>query len=131
MNSNPRVLRGRVVSGEGNFSYWIEKLQEHYERKTGMRLFPGTLNLELEHPYSVPPEVIRLEKEEYGGAVSVNIVPCKVFGRAAFILRPDKIEQGQSDRPKTVIEIACDVKLREVYRLEDGDIVEVLLAEGA
>ncbi|HVG34151.1 MAG TPA: DUF120 domain-containing protein [Pyrinomonadaceae bacterium] len=131
MSSNPRVLRGRVVSGEGNFSYWIEKLQEHYERKTGMRLFPGTLNLELEHPYSVPLEVMRLEKEEYGGTVSVNIVPCRVFGRAAFILRPDKIEQGQSARPKTVIEIACDVKLREVYGLEDGDTVEVLLAEGA
>ena len=36
-----------------------------------------------------------------------------------------------NDRPKTVIEIACDVKLRELYGLEDGDMVEVLLAEGA
>lgn len=126
-----RVLRGRVASGEGNFSYWIEKLQDHYERKTGMRLFPGTLNLELEHPYSVPLEVIRLEKEEYGGTVSVNIVPCRIFGRAAFILRPDRIELGQSDRPKTVIEIACAIKLRDVYGLEDGDIVEVELAEEA
>lgn len=113
----------------GNFSYWIEKLHDHYERKTGMRLFPGTLNVELDHPYSVPDGVIRLEKEEYGGTVSVNIVPCRIFGRAAFILRPDRIEMNQSSRPKTIIEIACDVKLRELYELEDGDTVEVELSE--
>jgi riboflavin kinase len=48
------ILRGRVVSGMGNFSYWIEKLHEHHTRKTGMQLFPGTLNLQLDEPYSLP-----------------------------------------------------------------------------
>jgi riboflavin kinase, archaea type len=127
--SSVKVLRGRVTSGTGNFSYWIERLSAHYERKTGMLFFPGTLNVQLDHPYSVPAEVIRLEKEEYGGTVSVSIVPCRVFGRAAFILRPDRIEQGQSFRPRSVVEIACDVKLREVYGLEDGDMVEIELPE--
>lgn len=41
-------ISGRVVSGMGNFSIWIEKLYEHYLRKTGMLLFPGTLNLQLD-----------------------------------------------------------------------------------
>lgn len=127
--SNPKVLRGRVTSGVGDFSYWIEKLHEHYLRKTGMRLFPGTLNVELDHPYSVPERVIRLEKEEYGGTVSVSIVPCRIFGREAFILRPDRIEMSQSSRPKTIVEIACDVRLRDLYELEDGDTVEVELIE--
>jgi len=35
------VLSGIVVSGQGNFSYWLEKLNEHYSRKTGMSLFPA------------------------------------------------------------------------------------------
>jgi riboflavin kinase, archaea type len=125
--SNPKFLKGKVVSGMGDFARWIEKLQDYYQRKTGMRLFPGTLNLELEHPYSVPADSLRLEKEEYGGTVSVNIVPCRVFGREAFILRPDRIESGHSFRPKTIIEVACDVKLRDLYGLEDGDTVEVEL----
>jgi hypothetical protein len=60
----------------GNFSYWIEKLQDHYQRKTGMRLYPGTLNIELEEAYSLPKRVVRLEASEYGGTVSVNMVPC-------------------------------------------------------
>jgi riboflavin kinase len=124
------TLRGKVVSGMGNFSYWIEKLQDHYERKTGMRLFPGTLNVELDEPYSLPRQVIRLEGSEYGGTVSVNMVPCRIQrpdgeGRRAFLLRTDANEEGRGHHPKTIVEIATDVKLREYLHLQDGDVVEI------
>lgn len=122
------VLRGKVVSGMGNFSFWIEKLHEHYFLKTGMRLFPGTLNLEIEEPYSLPKQVIRLEAQEYGGTVSVNIVPCSIFGRKAFILRTDANEEGRGHHPRTIIEVATDVKLRDQFHLKDGDVVEVVTA---
>jgi CTP-dependent riboflavin kinase len=59
-------LRGKVVSGLGNFSQWIERLSSFYEHKTGMRLYPGTLNLDLPSDYSLPAEGIRLEADEYG-----------------------------------------------------------------
>ncbi|WP_375514853.1 DUF120 domain-containing protein [uncultured Nostoc sp.] len=49
-----KILKGKVVSGLGNFSYWIEKLQEYYLRKTGMKFFPGTLNIQLDQPYHLP-----------------------------------------------------------------------------
>jgi riboflavin kinase len=118
---------GVVVSGMGNFSFWLEKLESFYTQKTGMCLFPGTLNLRLAEPYSLPAEVIRLEKEEYGGTVSVSMVPCSVFGRRAFLLRTDANEAGQGHHSKNIIEIATDIKLREEYQLSDGDEVEVLL----
>ena len=121
------VLKGVVVSGMGNFSFWIEKLESYYTRKTGMRLFPGTLNLCLAEPYSLPVDVIRLEKEEYGGTVSVSMVPCSVFGRRAFLLHTDANEEGRGHHPKNIIEIATDVRLRDAYELKDGDEVEVHL----
>jgi riboflavin kinase len=121
------VLKGVVVSGMGNFSYWIEKLESFYSQKTGMRLYPGTLNLRLPEPYSLPADVIRLEKEEYGGTVSVSLLPCTIFGRHAFLLRTDKNESGQGDHPRNIIEIATDVKLRDAYGLKDGDEVEIFL----
>jgi hypothetical protein len=34
----------------------MERLREFYARKTGMVLYPGTLNLELEEPWTVPPD---------------------------------------------------------------------------
>jgi riboflavin kinase len=119
------VLRGRVVAGVGNFSYWMTVLEELYTRKTGIRLFPGTLNLQLERPYRLPARRMRIEKEEYGGTVSVNLVPCRVFGREAFLMRTDQNEAGVGHHPHTIIEIACAVKLRDEYSLMDGDLVEV------
>ena len=118
-----RVLKGKVVTGVGNFSFWIEKLQDHYREKTGMRLFPGTLNIQLDEPFELPRRRVRLEAEEYGGRVSVNIVPCKILGLAAVILRTDKADSEPESRK--VIEVACEVKLRERHQLRDGDVVEV------
>jgi riboflavin kinase len=115
------VLTGRVVTGVGNFAYWIERLQEHYRRKTGVSLFPGTLNVQLEEEYGVPSGALRLEAEEYGGAVSVNIIPCRLLGERAFILRTDAAERDS----KHVIEVACELKLRDKYNLRDGDTVRV------
>jgi len=122
-------LNGKVVSGMGNFGYWIEKLAEHYERKTGMKLFPGTLNVRLETPYSLPSRVTRLEAEEYGGTVSVNIVPCSIFGRRGFILRTDANEAERGHHPKTIVEVAADVRLRDYFHLTDGDAVEIETTE--
>jgi len=123
------VLRGEVTSGRRDFGRWIEKLQDHYKRKTGMRLFPGTLNLRLNEPFSLSGSVIRLEKEEYGGRVSVNMIPCRILGRDAFILRTDQNENGSGHHPKIILEIATDVKLRDVFGLVDGDTVEVEIPE--
>lgn len=88
-------LEGRVVTGDGNFGYWIERLRKHYRHKTGMLLFPGTLNIKLCEPFDLPASRRRLEAEEYGGAVSVNIVPCTILGKKAVILRTDKAESDQ------------------------------------
>ncbi len=119
------VLTGKVVSGVGNFAYWIERLSDHYLRKTGLRLFPGTLNVQLEEEYSIPANVLRLEGEEYGGTVSVNIVPCRVLGEEAVILRTDSNERGEGAHPRSVIEVACEVKLRDRYDLRDGDVIQI------
>jgi riboflavin kinase len=115
------------VTGVGNFAFWIEKLQEHYQNKTGMKLFPGTLNIQLDEPFELPQNRARLEAKEYGGTVSVNIVPCKVLGHQAVILRTDKADS--EPQSKTIIEVACEVKLRYKHELKDGDVVEVEVAD--
>ena len=122
-----RVLKGKVVTGVGNFSFWIEKLRDHYRHKTGLRLFPGTLNIQLDEPFDLPTGRARLEAREYGGTVSVNIVPCTILGRRAVILRTDKADSELPSR--MIIEVACEVKLRDEHQLRDGDVVEVAVAD--
>lgn len=122
------VLKGKVRSGMGNFAFWIAKLRDHYQHKTGLVLYPGTLNIELNAPFDFPEEqIIRLEAHEYGGTVSVNILPCRVFGRPAVILRTDLNARGEGPHPRNIIEVATDVKLRDAYNLEDGDEVTLSL----
>jgi len=118
-------LEGKVVSGLANFGQWIDRLSSFYEQKTGMKFYPGTLNVELSSEYSLPANVIRLEAAEYGGRVSVSIVPCRIFNRTAFLLRTDQNERGTGHHPRTIIEIATDVRLRDHYQLKDGDRVEI------
>src|ERR1043166_1739899 len=90
---------GKVCSGKGDFAQWISKLSDHYRRRTGLALFPGSLNVRLDELYHIPPNPVRLEAAEYGGTVSVSLVPCTVFGRRAFILGTDKEEAGQGGEP--------------------------------
>jgi riboflavin kinase len=118
-------FEGKVVSGLANFGQWIDRLSSFYEQKTGMKFYPGTLNVELTSEYSLPANVIRLEAAEYGGRVSVSIVPCRIFNRTAFLLRTDQNERGTGHHPRTIIEIATDVRLRDHYQLKDGDRVEI------
>jgi len=122
-----RQFTGTVRSGLGNFSVWMEKLSDLYRQKTGVTLFPGTLNIELDADYSLPPKRLRLEASEYGGTVSVNIVPCRIFDQPAFILRTDDNEAGKGHHPRNIVEIAAEIKLRNCFNLVDGDTVEVWL----
>jgi riboflavin kinase, archaea type len=120
------VLQGRIQSGKGDFGYWLKKLERYYTAKTGMKLWPGTLNVHLiEGSFAIPAGAMRLEKEEYGGSVSVSIVRCRVMGREAFILRTDTDEGKCGDPPEKILEIATDAGLRELYNLEDGDVIDV------
>ena len=120
-----KVLRGKVESCIGDFGQWVAKLSVPYERKTGMKLYPGTLNIRLANPYTIAAGSIRLEAHEFGGTVGVSIVPCRVLWRRAFILCTDANNEGTGRHPRTVVEIASDVKLRNDYNLADGDEISV------
>lgn len=117
------VLRGTVATGIGDFGRWVTRYQAVYERHTGMVLYPGSLNVRLDEPWSLPAERVHIDGAEVG--VGVNLVPCRVFDRAAFVMRTDANEAGTGDHPRTVVEIVSDVRLRDAYGLVDGAAVEI------
>jgi CTP-dependent riboflavin kinase len=119
------VLPGRVASGIGGHAHWMTVHSDLYAAKVGMELFPGTLNVVLNEPWYAPAHCIRMEPPEY--AVPLSIVPCRISGLAAFILRTDKNNAGQGDHAPTVIELAAPVRLRDALNLNDGDEVNITL----
>ena len=97
-----------------------------YEVKTGVQLYPGSLNVVLDRPWHVSDYRVRLEPPEYG--VGLSIVPCRIGVIEGFILRTDKNDCGEGDHPPNILEIAAAVRLRDALGLCDGDQVEVQVA---
>jgi len=119
------ILEGKVKTGIGEAAFWVKKAEASFEKKTGMKLFHGTLNLELKKPYKLGEDSMILNKEEYGGIYEVLIKKCKVKGHDSYIVRTEKNESGEGDHELNVIEIVSDISFREKYNLKDDDIVLV------
>lgn len=135
-----RRLRGIVVTGTGDLAgrmRTVPGLLDAYERRTGLRLHPGSLNVQLEEEFRVPPGAARLEREDYGGAVAAWLVPCTIArvagasdGVGAFIVRTERNEAGDGVHPRTLIEVVSDQRLRDALGVADGDEVVVDLSDG-
>jgi CTP-dependent riboflavin kinase len=123
----PMLLRGRVTGGTGDLAHWMTIHADLYEAKTGVRLYPGSLNVVLDRPWHAQGQGVRLAPPAYG--VGLSIVPCTIQGLDAFILRADKNDRGEGDHPPHVLEVAAAVRLRDALALQDGDEVAIVLAD--
>ncbi|MEM6568204.1 MAG: DUF120 domain-containing protein [Planctomycetota bacterium] len=123
----PDLHEGVVRSGLGDCARWIERLAEAYQGVVGVRLWPGSLNVELPQPWSMPNHAVRLDTRPHGGSVTVFLAPCSVEGVHAYALRTEANERGDGDHPRTIVEIVASLHLRSHLGLADGDRVRLRL----
>jgi len=126
-------LSGHLQSGKGDASRWLALFNAEYSHKTGMAIFPGSLNVALEAPFDwFAPEIERrtiwFGRDEYGGERDILLVPCvlaNLNGERAMLWTPTTAAR---DRPDPwVVEVIAGVNLRATYRLSDGDVVDILV----
>jgi CTP-dependent riboflavin kinase len=130
------TLVGRVQSGEGDASRWLERFNAAYSRKLGMPVFPGSLNLALPHTFDwhapeLQPHMIRFGHEEYGGERDVLLLPCRLRSlgeQRAFLWTTTTATRDREDM--RVVEIVAPIGLRATFGLRDGDEVTVELLAG-
>lgn len=115
---------GRVTSGSGDLSRWMTLYADAYAGAAGAALFPGSLNVVLEEPWTLPPEKLRLDADLVGRIV--YLVPCRVGARRCFIFRTERAEQAGGEEHR-VLEILSAVRLRTELGVSDGDLVEVVI----
>lgn len=113
------LLKGKVKKGLGNALFWVKKIETVFYERTGMKVFYGTLNIELEEPYELEKYGI-INKDEYGGTQDVYIEKCEILGNLAYIVRAEKTAHKSN-----TIEIVSNLKLREKFNLKDGDIIQI------
>jgi len=116
------ILKGKVASGIGTAKMWVSKIEDVFEKKTGMKIYHGTLNIRLEEDYVVEPDWI-IKPEEFGGTQNVLVKKCEIMEKEAYIVRAEKNQIGQGDHDLKTIEIVSNINFREMYNLKDQDCI--------
>ena len=125
------LLAGEVQAGFGAASHWLKLFNTSYSQKLGMSVFPGSLNIALDHAFNwfeahYEPDTIWFGREEYGGERDILLLPCELVSldhRKAFLWTPTTAARDRQD--PWVIEIVADINLRNHFGLQDSDVVEI------
>ncbi|MEM0030756.1 MAG: DUF120 domain-containing protein [Desulfurococcaceae archaeon] len=118
------VIRGKVISGVGEASKYVEEYGSEFEKILGVKPYPGTLNIELgecieEIIGNIRPTIIQPPRKGLG-----VVYAYRGFLRGIQVL---VVKPALTKHDCRVVELVSAVKLREVLGLNDGDIVEVEL----
>ena len=125
------LLTGKVQAGFGKASHWLNLFNVAYSEKLGISVFPGSLNIALDHGFDwfdarYEAHRIWFGREEYGGERDILLLPCELVSlghRRAFLWTPTTAAKDRRD--PWVVEVVSDVNLRDQFGLQDGDVVEI------
>lgn len=120
-------MKGKIKSGLGQGSYWITKFTPVFMREYSIKLFPGTLNVEIEEDYKLVDSYKVIPGFEYGGTDRVLVQKCIILGETAYIVRPERNNKENGDHPLNILEIISDVNFREKFNLKNDDEIEITL----
>jgi CTP-dependent riboflavin kinase len=131
------LLAGKIQAGFGEASRWLKLFNAAYCEKLGMPVFPGSLNIALDHVFDwfdarYEAHRIWVGREEYGGERDILLLPCELVSldrRTAFLWTPTTAARDRRD--PWVVEIVADVNLRDHFGLQDGDVVKIRVPSSA
>ena len=90
------LLAGKVQAGFGAAAHWLKLFNAAYSEKLGMSVFPGSLNIALDHVFDwfdarYEAHRIWFGREEYCGERDILLLPCELVSldhRRAFLWTP-------------------------------------------
>lgn len=116
------VCRGGEGAGLKHFSRRMNEYPEVFERATGEKLFPGTLNVNIGEPIPIK-EHFRIQGKNLNESEDFLFEVCRINGTWAYRIRPlDAL--GNGGHGDHILEIACRDKIPDV---PPGTQVEIAL----
>ena len=118
------TLNGSVQRGVGDFKRRIMTHPQAFEKDTGEKLFPGTINVNVGQKVAMK-EHFRVRGVDIGEPQQdLQFEICRINGIWAYRIRPFNLVSGEGGHGDHVLEIACSV---ELPHLDEGTVVEVAL----
>ncbi|MGH8543125.1 MAG: DUF120 domain-containing protein [Gammaproteobacteria bacterium] len=119
-----RVIKGKVSSRFQIAGPNLKTAEDKILARTGLAsMAPGTLNVTIDSDYIVRGDVT-IEPEEYFTGERLKFQRCRVRGCRMFIMRPESHEHP-AGIGANVLELVSPMNLRDVWRLRDGDPLEI------
>ena len=114
-----RVVTGEICSGCGHFKKRMDDYPNVFEKATGGKLFPGTLNVRLDK--SVPiKEHFRILGSDIGEPEQDLLFEiCRINDIWAYRIRPLNLVNGSGGHGDHMVEIACSTELRNHSNFRD------------
>jgi CTP-dependent riboflavin kinase len=117
-------VKGRITDGIGDFRTRMTRYADVFERATGERLFPGTLNVDIGTPLKCQ-EDFRIRGVDIGEpGQDLLFERCVIAGRRAYRIRPYQLRGGGGGHGDHVLEIASAHELRPLFKGSE-DAVEI------
>ena len=106
------VLEAHVVSGYGHFRRRMTTYHAAFEKATGEKLVPGTLNIKVEEEIRIN-EHFRIRGTEICEPQQDLLFEiCRINGIWAYRIRPCSITNGRGGHGDNILEIACSQEIR-------------------
>ena len=124
-------LIGQIEDGKGDAAFWLKKYSLEYQRKLGVKIYPGSLNIKLPNFFyfrqdDLAAKLIDMDKSEYGGERNILMLPCLIFQKNAFLWRTQRAEDGMiANFDYSLVEIITNIHLRSSYNLANGQLLEI------
>jgi CTP-dependent riboflavin kinase len=118
-----KTLVGTLISGFGLATESLSPLYEAIREKSGLQVVEGTLNVQLDAPYIVIPDVV-LDARKHDHHETIMLQRCTVMDLPGLILRTNTQAVGES-HGLDILEVMTVDRLRTTRRLSDGDPIEI------
>ncbi|WP_246939517.1 DUF120 domain-containing protein [Bacillus pinisoli] len=116
-----KVIRGKVVKGINERSRWMNKLESYYTSKTGIRLFPGSIQIQLLDYCKQSTYIHKNSMNKKDECYQI----CYVNGIKVYYMEP--MDSTFRKSSQSIIEIVSDLDLIKSLRLSEGEEVEVMM----
>ena len=118
------TLIGIVKKGVEDFRKRIKEYPHVFKKATGVNLYPGTINVEVDRPIPID-EDFRIKGSDIGEPhQDLLFERCKINGVDAFRIRPYNLETGDGGHGDDILEISSSEKIQGI---ELEIIVEIAL----
>jgi len=119
-----KLLTGCVVNGVGDFEKRMKKYPEVFERATGEKLYPGTLNIRVSKRIPIKEDFRILGTDIGEPEQDLLFEKCLINGIPAYRIRPYNLNTGSGGHGDDTLEITCSQKIPSV---QTGSLAEITL----